>query len=36
MLGDELNPTVMTEQVGFREVSDARKGVGGCTERVGI
>ena len=36
MLGDELNPRVMTEQVGFREVLDARKRVGGCAERVGI
>ena len=27
MLGNELNPTVMTEQVGFEEVPDAREGV---------
>ena len=34
MLGDELNPTVMTEQVGFGEVSDAREGSVHCAERA--
>ena len=27
MFGDDLNSTVMTEQVGFGQVSDAREGV---------
>ena len=34
MFGDELNPTVMTEQVRFGEVSDARKGSVHYLERV--
>ena len=34
MLGDELNPMVMTKQIGFAEVSDAREGSVHCAERA--
>ena len=36
MFGDDPDPSVVTVRFGFGEVSDARKGVGGCAERVGI
>ena len=34
MLGDELNPMVMTKQIGFAEVSDPREGSVHCAERA--
>ena len=35
MFGDDPNPMVMTGRFGFGAVSDVRKGVGGCAERLG-
>ena len=34
MFGDDPDPSVMTEQVGFGEVSDTRKGSVHCAERA--
>ena len=34
MLGDDPDPTVTTNRVGYGTTSDAREGVGGCAERV--
>ena len=34
MLGDDPDPSVTTDRFGFEAVSDARKGVDGCAERV--
>ena len=36
MFGVDPDPSVTTDRFGIKAVSDARKGVGGCAERVGI
>ena len=35
MSGDDLDPSVMTERVGFGEVSDVREGSVRCAEEQG-